>query len=120
MAGNPAAVVSVAGTVRTVERFDTKADETTGEVRQAARVTVLTEPNGGFAEVYVGSEDLGALAAVSEGDSVHWAVTCRAGNKAFTRADGTRSAPYAQLWLRFVSEVADGAGARRLSSAASA
>jgi hypothetical protein len=105
MAGNPSAVVSIAGTVRSIERFDTKADQVTGEVRQAARVNVLTEPNGGFAEVYVGPEDLAVLDAVEvPGGSMCWWITCRAGNRSFVRKDETVST-FPQLWLRFVSVV---------------
>jgi hypothetical protein len=112
MAGNPSAVVTLAGLVRSVERFDTKPDVRTGDVRQAARVNVLTEPAGGFCEVYVGPDDLAALPA-EDGAAVLWLVTVRAGNRSFTRSDGS-TAEFANLWVRFVSAAGQGAGARRL------
>lgn len=111
MAGNPSAVVTLTGLVRSVERFDTKPDESTGEVRQAARVNVLSEPDGGFAEVYVGPDDLAAIPPET-GASVSWLVTVRAGNRNFNRADGS-VATFPQLWVRFVSDAGALLGARR-------
>lgn len=111
MAGNPSAVVTLTGLVRSVEKFDTKPDESTGEVRQAARVNVLSEPDGGFMEVYVGPDDLAALPE-DTGGSVSWLVTVRSGNRNFTRTDGT-VATFPNLWVRFVSPAGTQLGARR-------
>ena len=110
MAQGPSAVATMAGVVRNVEKFDTKPNEQTGEVRQAARVTILTEPSGGFCEVYVGPDDLAALPS-EDGASVHWIVTVRSGNRSFTRPDGS-VAQFPQLWVRFVSDAGQSSGQR--------
>lgn len=113
MAQGPSAVATMAGTVRSIEKFDTKPDETTGEVRQAARVTILTEPSGGFCEVYVGPEDQAAV-PTEDGAAVNWFVTVRAGNRNFTRQDGSIT-QYSTLWTRFVSDAGQAVNARRLA-----
>src|SRR5689334_4187991 len=99
MAGNnPSAVMTLSGLVRNVERFDTKPDRDTGEVREAARVTVLSEPDGGFCEVYVDPENLAAIPGDdADSKAVDWRVTVRAGNRSFERQDGT-TATFPQMW----------------------
>jgi hypothetical protein len=114
MAQGPSAVATLAGFVRNVDEFDTKPDAN-GVVRRAARVTVLTEPDGGFAEVYVGPDDLpSVMAGVGDrSEPVAWVVSFRAGNKNYERQDGT-AASYAQLWVNYVADAA--AGGRRLAA----
>jgi hypothetical protein len=96
--------VTVSGLVRDIETFDTKPDAD-GVVNKASRVTILTEPAGGFMEIYLGPEDQAAVPA--KNTPVSWLVEVRAWNR--TYGEGENARKFADLSVRFVEDCSAGA-----------
>lgn len=102
----PRARVTVTGIVRSVETVNSDVNPDTGEVGKVGkRVQVLTEPEGGFMEVYVAEDDFGMIPDV--GRSVAWLA--EVGTWTRRLADG-RS--FSQLSARAVADAAASSGRR--------